>query len=288
MKTIRLELPGGRQIAALHYGPDSSRSYVFLHGTGYSGWAWKPDEQHLQELGYSFIVPQRPGIGESGPLAGFTVTQVIEDLALLLQSIGIQSVKLLAYSTGAAYGAAFTWKNPSLVHSLGFIHPALPFTASSPLPARWRNLQRLMRYAPFLLRRRIRQGEALFKRDPEAFLAHMVRHAVIADKVLFEQLHFRLALIEDIRMAYRQGWTGIWDDLRALYGYDWNIGNIPVPITVWQGKSEDSWSVDTAKELGKMNPEAQLHLLTNAGAWIGINGWPEALSRDLGGYSYQN
>lgn len=279
MKMIHAFTTGGRQLSALHYGPASDRAIVFFHGAGSSGLLWKPDERQLERAGWRMLVPQRPGVGSSERVPGFSVGQVIADTMEFLVQCGIRQTCLLAWSNGAAYAVSFAHCFPDMVQRVGLINPTPPLTDEYAfrLAANWRRNRFMMRFFPGILRWQFRHQAAQIYRQPERFLAHLQRQLTISDQVLLERLHFASILLEDCRQAFLHRGEALFHDLGALVNYSWRLRQLAMPVEIWQGRGDTHGSVHSALSLKEDHPAARLWILPREGYWAGVESLMEWL-----------
>lgn len=107
--THRVTLPDGRTLAADVVGDPVGVPVVHLHGAPDCRLARHPDDEMAAQLGVRLIAVDRPGWGWSDPLpAGDGVRAWADDLAVLLDELGIERCRVAAWSAGApfAWGAA--------------------------------------------------------------------------------------------------------------------------------------------------------------------------------------
>lgn len=102
-------LPDGRLLAGDVVGDPGGVPVVYLHGAPDCRLARHPDDAVAERLGVRLIAVDRPGWGWSDPLpAGDGVREWADDLAVLLDDLGVDRVRVAAWSAGApfAWGAA--------------------------------------------------------------------------------------------------------------------------------------------------------------------------------------
>lgn len=104
----RIELPDGRTLAVDDVGDPDGVPVVYLHGLPDSRLARHPDDSLAERAGVRLLAVDRPGAGDSTPDPAATLTSVGDDLAVVLDVLGLGAVGLLGWSSGglAALGAA--------------------------------------------------------------------------------------------------------------------------------------------------------------------------------------
>jgi pimeloyl-ACP methyl ester carboxylesterase len=126
----------------------------------------------------------------------------------------------------------------------------------------------LTRYAPWLVRRMMQYTVAVFKRNPESFLAAMAKQMAPPDRELLQSESFRKAIIRDLRESFRQGSDGqAVDSALAMTNRDWGFAlqDISVPVFLWHGEEDALVSIHMAKYLARAIPRCEARILPGAG-----------------------
>ena len=129
-------LPDGRRLAYRTYGDPNGKPVVYLHETlGCSRLA--PDTQALSEqLGLYLIAPDRPGFGFSDEDPEFSFPSVTNDLAHLLDHLGVARATLIGFLSGGAYALWFANSLRDRVERLVLVASRPP----RPMQGRFRSL----------------------------------------------------------------------------------------------------------------------------------------------------
>lgn len=90
---------------------------VLLHGVGGNHASWFNQVPSFAKCFRTIIIDQR-AFGNSTDVEGFGRSAFVEDLALLLDALGIDRVSLVAQSMGGGTSAAFTCRFPKRVRAL--------------------------------------------------------------------------------------------------------------------------------------------------------------------------
>lgn len=104
MSANALTLPEGRTLGYDDVGDPGGAVVVYLHGTPDSRLARHPDDTLAARAGVRLLAVDRPGYGRSSPAA----SSFAEDLATLLDALGIDKATILAWSGGALAGFTAT------------------------------------------------------------------------------------------------------------------------------------------------------------------------------------
>ena len=109
-------LPDGRLLAADVVGDPVGVPVVYLHGAPDCRLARHPNDAMAHQLGVRLIAVDRPGWGWSDPLpAGDGVREWADDVAVLLDELGIDRVGVAAWSAGAPFAWGLAAGRPDRV-----------------------------------------------------------------------------------------------------------------------------------------------------------------------------
>ena len=121
-------LPDGRVLEYADFGPRNGLAVIHFHNEYYGNiWPAKAAKLAL-ENGFRIIAPARPYYGNSSPYPkdAETFSQFAEDLACLLDRLGVKKSVLLCQTMGAKFMIEFALKNPDRVKAFVSIAPAVP------------------------------------------------------------------------------------------------------------------------------------------------------------------
>jgi len=102
----RLTLPDGRTLAYDDVGDPAGTPVVYLHGTPDSRLARHPDDGRAAAAGVRLLAVDRPGAGGSSAHPGATLAAFGQDLAALLDHLGLERAGVLAWSSGGLFALA--------------------------------------------------------------------------------------------------------------------------------------------------------------------------------------
>lgn len=114
--------------AALHLrvGGKGEAAVVLLHGFGETGDMWAPMAAQLAEH-FTVIVPDLRGMGlSSRPGGGYDKKTQAQQLAAVLDALGVRSVALVTHDIGNMVGYAFAAQYPRRVSRFAIIDAPLP------------------------------------------------------------------------------------------------------------------------------------------------------------------
>jgi pimeloyl-ACP methyl ester carboxylesterase len=239
-------LPDGRAIAYCLYGPVDGTPVLFQYGTPGTMFLAPDRLSPLEDLGVRLVVPDRPGYGRSTRLPGRSVAAVAEDVAILVDHLGLDRFAIWGASGGGPHAlACAALLGNRITRCASAVSPA-PFDADG--------LDWLAGMSPGNVDEftRARSGEPVYRplveqlaRDAVA-AAESGRPAVADDYELAES--DRAALVARAsspgylfrtRAAYAGGIDGCIDDGIAFtrpWGFD--LTTISAPVSVWYGPDD--------------------------------------------------
>lgn len=124
-----VELPGGRRVALDDRGDDDGSPVLYCHGSPDSRFARHPDDSLAAVARVRLLAADRPGIGHSDVDPDATPTSVADDLAAVLDHLGIERVGVLSWSTGAIHALAFAGTHPDRCRRVVLAAPLVPADA---------------------------------------------------------------------------------------------------------------------------------------------------------------
>ncbi len=104
------------------------RPVVLIHGWPLSGKSWKYQVNAFREAGYRVVTYDRRGFGESDkPKSGYDYDTLAEDLAGLIDELGLTDVTLVGFSMGGGEVARYIAKyGEEKLHSVVFASAVTP------------------------------------------------------------------------------------------------------------------------------------------------------------------
>jgi pimeloyl-ACP methyl ester carboxylesterase len=90
----RFPLSGGRVLDAYLAGPEDGTPLISHHGTPGAGLPFGPFVQAAAERGVRWVSYSRPGYGASSRRADRSVADCLEDVAAILEGLGVEPIAL--------------------------------------------------------------------------------------------------------------------------------------------------------------------------------------------------
>ena len=261
----------GDRVAFSEYGDLSGEPVMFCHGWPSSRIMAQFIDDAARELGVRIISPDRPGIADSSFAANRTLLDWPPLVSELADFLDLKRFRVLGISGGGPYAYALAWAVPKRVRAVAVVsgapHIAELSDHSGLLPLyRWlmwaeKRLPpplchfgfRLAR--PFLSLRPPRRTRPWLLKFLQPFDADSLR-----DEKAFE------ACFESQRRAWRTSAEGVMADAQ-LFAQPWgfSLGELRMPVLLWHGDSDRSFSLGTARQMAKKIPNCKLRVIERAG-----------------------
>lgn len=260
----QLVRPDGRTVAWTRTG--EGRPVLRLPGTPASRWGVRTDRSIWVERGLQVITTERPGFGASSRLPGRKFREHSDDLAAILDHLGIDQVHLTGGSGGGPHVLAFAAHHPDRVIAatvmVGFpqlnddeYDQMIPFNTTAFRFARDGDEQ--------ALREQLAGAYEVVKTAPLAPLEAAMATAPASDLEIMTDPAWRAGQERATVEAFAQGMDGWLDEMLALGGEwtDIDLSAIKTSITWWHGSTDRNCPFSAAERLVKQLPTATMREL---------------------------
>ena len=279
-----LALPDGRTLGFAEYGPRDGRPVLHVHNLIGSRLQLPAREQGLREQGVRLLVPDRPGVGLSSPLAPFSFEAWCDDMATLADSLGIQRFAVVGSSLGAVYTLALARHLPDRISGAAVVS-CVPEVDSLAvlrgLPTQTASIFALARSAPRLLSFVLR---LITRKGAQAYLDQLICELPTADQRLYEDPGFHEMMVSAIVEALRQGSDGFLHDILTM-ATPWSFRpeEITVPVHLWHGDEDTPAPFDLVRGTLERLPNYTLETLPGESHWMIFRHWNTILATLLAG-----
>jgi pimeloyl-ACP methyl ester carboxylesterase len=239
-----IRLLDGRALEAVIQGAEEGTLLVFHHGSPGAAQPFAPFDRAAAERGIVLAFPSRAGFGGSGRQEGRTVASAAADAAALADHLGHDRFLTAGWSGGGPHALACAALLPDRVLAAATIAGVAPYDAAGLEWTAGMGEDNQVEYP-------------LAARDPEALLEWMrpqveAMRTIEADQIVVQLRslispvdaaqvtgEFGEHLAASFRAAFRDGRWGWYDDDLAFVG-DWgfDVADIGVPVTIWQGAQD--------------------------------------------------
>jgi pimeloyl-ACP methyl ester carboxylesterase len=261
----RILLRDGRLLAYAEYGSARGYPLFYVHDSGSSRLEAAFLDAEARRRGFRLVALDRPGVGESDPLSGFTRATCADDIVQLADHLRCERFGLLATGAGSGIALVTAALAPERVAMVLGLSSQLP--ADSPhanLPCRLiRQLFGVVLQGGISLRLLLRRT------SPEGYIQRLCDSLSYADRRLLENPKIRDHLIDVAQEAVRSGASGVARDaVLAISPLQLEFQKLVMPVHLWQGSSEISTRHNALRGLADALPNAILHRLNNRGRYF--------------------
>ena len=271
-----VRLHDGRRIGYAIWGDPSGQPAVLCHGSPASR-LFAPDPVVTAKRGLRLITVDRPGYGRSSPKLGRTFVDWVEDLIQLLDQLEVDTVSMVAHSSGGPYALACA-SLLSMVGRVVLVSTIAPLDVGG-APATFSDdpseveLVELARRNPDQARAVIAGAAGWLAEDPDRFL-DLPRPE--PDSQLLQQPDVKSMFMSTIREAVRQGVDGYATDevlCRRPWGFE--VGAIGRQVSIWHGAQDVGVTPAHASALDGMMPQSQVHFDPAQGHGLILARWTD-------------
>lgn len=281
-------LPDGRVIAFDDVGDPDGIPVLFVHGTPDSRRTRHPDDRLATAAGIRLIAVDRPGIGGSSAHRTGTIGSFADDVRHLLDSLGIDRCRVLAWSGGTTYGLGVAARFPDRVERVVITAGLVPFEAYAEPGildradgGRWMVAELGAELGPAGL-----AEEALPHLAPHPCDLDLAREFVIegADPLRRRELESVPGAVDVLAAgvfdAVRQGTDGLRRDLELQVeapDVDWS--DVACPVDLVYGERDTTTPVAFGRWWAHRLRWAELTVVEGAGHLVALTHWSDLLRR---------
>lgn len=234
----------GRRLSFAEYGSHTGPAIVWMHGTPGARRQIPLDARaYAEQQGLRIIGIDRPGIGSSTPYLYPDLLDWTNDLALLLDALGIDEVRVIGLSGGGPYALAAGAGLPERVRGVGVLGGVAPTRGIDAVGGGV--IQLAVRLAPLLTAGRVPLGVALttairtVKPLAGAGLDLYAMVQPVGDKNLLSRPEFKAMFLDDLLNGSRFQTSAPLADL-VLFTREWgfDLADVRVPVRWWHGDAD--------------------------------------------------
>ena len=264
-----LQVRDGRTVAWTDWGEPDGRPVLRVPGTPGSRWSVRVDRSPWAERGLRVVTTERPGFGASTRLPGRRFREHADDLAEVLDHLGLDRVHLTGGSGAAPHELALCQYHPDRVVAATVVAGIAPFADDEidtmiPLNAQVARLARAGdRDGVVEVMTPLRDAMLA---DPLAAFAGIMETAPPEDLEVMADPAWREGFARATREALGAGLDG-WADEAMAMDLDWDVDPRAVTTSVtWYHAVEDrNCPVEAARRLVTLLPRGRFVEWTSAG-----------------------
>jgi pimeloyl-ACP methyl ester carboxylesterase len=257
----------GRRLSFAEYGPRSGPAIVWMHGTpGARRQIPLEAREYADRQGVRIIGLDRPGIGSSTAYLYPSILDWTRDLELVLETLAVDTVRIIGLSGGGPYALAAGAALPDRVHGVGILGGVAPTRGPDAVDGGVIQLAVLL--APLLAATRVPMGIALTQAirlvrplaGPALDLYAAVQPA--GDKNLLARPEFKAMFLDDLLNGSRFQSSAALNDL-VLFTRDWGFAaaDVTVPVRWWHGDADHIVPFRHGEHLVGRLPDASMSVI---------------------------
>jgi pimeloyl-ACP methyl ester carboxylesterase len=261
---MRIRLRDGRHVGIEEHG--TGIPLIWVPGTPGSR-VWKAP---FVPAGIRLVIIERPGFGESDPLPGRRYLDWPDDLAQVVDQLGIGDFALAGTSGAGPYLHVCGVKLAYRVRKLGVIACMGPADIADGMPLWRRAALALARVAPQKL------VKATLPRDPEALYRMLTRDAPPCDRTILESIWAsQVAMTAE---ALRQGPDAfVYELMLATRPWGFSLADVRAEVVLWHGTEDQAAPLPVAREVARRLPRCTTHFVSGAGHFLHYGRWQEVV-----------
>jgi pimeloyl-ACP methyl ester carboxylesterase len=286
MREGSLVRPDGRTVAWSVSAVEVGRPLLRIPGTPGSRYSLGTDQTPEVERGLQVITVERPGFGASTRLAGRGFVEHADDLAAILDHLGITRLPVVGASGAAPHVLAFAARHPDRVAAATIIDGAAPmtdaevrqqvdFNAAADGLARAGNVDALQVM--------LGEARASILADPIAGFRAIMDAAPAEDQAIMADPNWQAAFARGLVEALAPGVDGWVDEALAIDG-DWpdvDLEAVTSSVTWWHSDADRNCPFSAAQRLVGRLPNARLIVWEGTGHFAAHRHGPEILDELL-------
>lgn len=279
-------LSDGRKLGYAEFGDSNGFPVIYCHGFPASRLEGGLIAEAASRNGLRVIAIDRPGYGLSDFQAQRQLLDWPDDIAQLLDHLGIGRFAVLAVSGGGPYGLALLAKLLERIAAASLVCPLGPLFRKDLVqamhwPARLGFVS--AQQVPWLTKLVYGDVFGPFMRAyPSVALSLLTVAIPSADRAILARKEINKVVCDSIREALRPGTKGALRDFH-LYSHPWGFDpcDITAPIVIWHGEVDATVPLSHSLALVGMLPNAHLHTLPDEGHFSLPIGQTDRILADL-------
>ena len=258
---------GDRRLSFAEYGVPRGSAIVWMHGTP-GARRQIPFEARVfaENNGLRIIGIDRPGIGSSTPHLYDNVLDWTADLEMLLDTLAVDTLRLIGLSGGGPYALAAGAALPDRVHGIGVLGGVAP--TRGPDAVDGGIIQLAVHLAPFIQLARVPLGIALNRgiRLVRPLAGHgLDLYAALqplGDKTLLGRPEFKAMFLDDLLNGSRFQTSAPLNDL-LMFTRDWGFraADVSVPVRWWHGDEDHIVPFRHGQHMVDLLPDATMSVI---------------------------
>jgi pimeloyl-ACP methyl ester carboxylesterase len=243
-RTLTLTLPDGRTLEAVDEGVPDGTLLIIHHGSPGAAVAFEPFDRAAAERGIRLVTYSRPGFGGSTRREGRSVADAAGDAASIADHLSAGRFLTAGWSGGGPHALACAALLPERIAAAATIAGAAPFDADGLDWLAGMGEDNRVEYTTAardpgeLLRFMEPHVEALSAATPTGIVADIRSLISEVDEAAITDALGELVAASFHRAFVQGPWGWFDDDLAFVRDWGFDVGSIPVPVSIWQGRQD--------------------------------------------------
>ncbi len=282
----RLTRPDGRVVAWTEWGEATDAPMLRVPGTPGCRYTVRADVSPWAERELRMVTTERPGFGASSRLEGRGFAEHADDLAAILDELGIERLPVIGGSGAAPHILACVSRPPDRVTAATILVGAAPLDNDEvgQMIGLNQTAHHLIRAGDVDgLRALLAEMRESFRADPLGGFRTVMAEAPPADQEVMNDPAWQAAFERAVVEALRPGVDG-WADESMAITLPWNdidVERAVCSITWWHGDGDRNAPLSAAQRLIARLPNARLELWKDGGHFTGHHLEPQILDELL-------
>jgi pimeloyl-ACP methyl ester carboxylesterase len=258
-----LERPGGRVVAWSEFGEEAGLPLLRVPGTPGCRYSLRADRAPWTQRHLRVITTERPGFGASTRLPGRGFGEPADDVAAVLDHLGLEAVHVMGGSGSAPHQLAFAARHPDRVRAMTVLVGAAPCIAEEVgqmigINAAAHGL--VQKGDVEGLRRLLDPIRTAMLEDPIGVFGGVMDRAPAAGRAVMADPQWQAELVVASKEALRQGVDGWADEAFALASPwdDVDLAAVQASVTWWHAPKDANAPLSAARRVVGQLPNARL------------------------------
>ena len=258
----RITRPDGRTVAFTEWGDPSGTPMLRVPGTPGCRYSIRADRSGWKQRNLWAITTERPGFGASTRLPGRGFAEPADDLAAILDELGIERTHVIGGSGSAPHQLALAARHPDRVKAMTILVGGAPITDEETAKQIGVNAEahRLIRTDDLDGLHKLLDGlREQIMADPLAAFLGIMDKAPDADREVMSDPKWQASFVVSSREALAQGVDG-WSDESVAIVRSWDdveLAKVQTSVTWWHAAGDANAPITAAERLVAQLPNAR-------------------------------
>lgn len=171
-----LTIPKRMMLKYQHTQTDKEKTIVFLHGFCENSSLFNSQVAYLKQW-FNILCIDLPGFGQSNTIKNITITQMADEVKLVIDYLKIDRLYLLGHSMGGYVSLAFAKKHENVMAGLGLIHSTAAKDSFERLAKRKQLIGFIQKNSPSLFYKTFFPDLFFNKEDNKAVVEELIANA---------------------------------------------------------------------------------------------------------------